>query len=120
MLAWELLLSWLAFIVLAILWLPGAPEARRRLRLLWLLALPWGLAILSGPFVIDHHAVSADSRDWMTVCQYGAIALLFALAVACITWARGARQCALAIGLANLIPAFVLVSVSVMIIEPGS
>jgi hypothetical protein len=120
MLRWGLLIGWIACIVLAIRWFPETSEARRRLHVLWLLVLPWSLAILTGPFVIDHHAVSPQSRDWMTAGQYSAIALLFAVAVASAARARGARPCALAIGLANLIPAYAFVSVSVTIIDPGS
>jgi hypothetical protein len=84
------------------------------------MVVPWGLAILAGPFVIDHHAVGAEIRAWMMTGQYAAMALAFVIATVGIVLARGARLCASAIGVANIIPVFLLVSVSVMIIDPGS
>lgn len=120
MLVWVLLLAWIASIALAVRSFPRATEVRHRLRALWLMILPWGLAVLSGPFVIDHHAVGTDIREWMTTGQYAAMALLFAIAAVGIVRARGARRCASAIGVANVILVFLLVSVSVMIIDPGS
>lgn len=115
-----LLLVWIVSVVLVVRSFPRAPEVRRRLDALSFMIGPWGLAILSGPFVIDHHAVGMEIRAWMTTGQYAAMALLFVIAVVGIVWARGARRCASAIGVANIIPVFLLVSVSVMIIDPGS
>lgn len=120
MLVWLLLLAWIASVALAVRSFPRAPEVRHRLRALWFVILPWCLAILSGPFVIDHHAVSTEIRAWMTTGQYAAMVLLFVIAAVGIVRAQGARRCASAISFANFIPVFLLVSVSVMIIDPGS
>lgn len=99
---------------------PRAPEVRRRLHALSFMIVPWGLAILSGPFVIDHHAVGTDIRAWMITGQYTAMALLFGIATAGVVRARGARGFASAIGVANIILLFLLVGASVTIIDPGS
>lgn len=115
-----LLLAWIVSVVVAVRSLPRAPEIRRRLRALSFMIIPWGLAILSGPFVIDHHAVGTKIRAWMMTGQYAAMALLCVIAAVGIVRARGARRCASAIGVANIILVFLLVSVSVMIIDPGS
>lgn len=99
---------------------PRAPEVRRRLRALSFMIVPWGIAIVSGPFVIDHHAVSTEIRAWMITGQYAAMALLLVIAAAGVVRARGARRCASAIGVANIILVFLLVGASVTIIDPGS
>ena len=115
-----LLLVWIVSVVLVARSFPKAPEVRRRLHLVSFMIVPWGLAILSGPFVIDHHAVGMEIRAWMMTGQYSAMTLLFVIAAVGIAWARGARRCASAICVANIIPVFLLISVSVMIIDPGS
>ena len=115
-----LLLVWIASVVLAVSSFPRALEVRRRLHPLMFMIVPWSLAILSGPFVIDHHAVGMEIRSWMMTGQYSAMTLLFVVAAFGIFWARGARRCASAISVANIIPVFLLISVSVMIIDPGS
>jgi hypothetical protein len=120
MLIWVLLLAWIGFVVVVVRSFPKAPEVRRRLYALSFMIIPWGLAILSGPFVIDHHAVGTDIRAWMMTCQYAAMALLCFIAAVGIVRARGARRCASAIVVANIIPVSLLVSVSLMIIDPGS
>lgn len=99
---------------------PRAPEVRRRLHALSFMIVPWGLAMLSGPFVIDHHAVGTDIRAWMITGQYTAMALLFGIATAGVVGARGARGFASAIGVANIVLLFLLVGASVTIIDPGS
>jgi len=120
MLIWVLLIAWIVFLVFVVRSFPKAAEIRRRLDALLFMIVPWGLAILSGPFVIDHHAVGANIRAWMIAGQYAAMALLFVIAAFGLVRARGARRCALAIVVANIIPVFLLLSVSVMIIDPGS
>ncbi len=120
MLIWVLLLAWIVTLASVVRFFPRATEARRRLSALSFMILPWGLALLLGPFVIDHHAVGTDIRAWMVSGQYAALVLSFVVAAVGIVWARGARRCASAIGLANIILIFLLVSVSVMIIDPGS
>lgn len=115
-----LLLAWIGSVVVVVRSFPRAPEVRRRLHALSFMIVPWGLAILSGPFVIDHHAVGMEIRAWMMKGQYAAMALLCFIAAVGIVRARGARRCASAIAVANIIPVFLLVSVSVMIIDPGS
>ncbi len=120
MLIWVLLLAWIVALVSVVRFVPRATEARRRLFALSFMIVPWGLALLSGPFVIDHHAVGTDIRAWMVTGQYAALALSFVVAAVGILWARGARRCAAVIAVANIILIFLLVSVSVMIIDPGS
>ena len=120
MLIWALLLAWIGSIVVVVRSFPKEPEARRRLHALLFMIIPWGLAILLGPFVTDHHAVGTDIRERMMIGQYAAVALLCFIAAVGIVRARGARRCASAIAVANIIPVFLLVSVSVMIIDPGS
>ena len=63
---------------------------------------------------------TTDIRERMMIGQYAAVALLCFIAAVGIVRARGARRCASAIAVANIIPVFLLVSVSVMIIDPGS
>lgn len=120
MLIWVLLLVWIGSVVAIVRSFPKTPEVRRRLHALSFMIVPWGLAILSGPFVIDHHAVGPDVRAWMMTGQYAALALLCVIAAVGIVRARGARRCAWAIAVANIILIFLLVSVSVVIIDPGS
>ncbi|BAV65341.1 hypothetical protein [Sphingobium cloacae] len=120
MLIWVLFLVWIGSVVVVVRSFPKTPEIRRRLHALSFMLVPWGLAILSGPFVIDHHAVGPDVRAWMMAGQYAALALLCVIAAAGIVRARGARRSASAIAVANIILIFLLVSVSVMIIDPGS
>lgn len=120
MLIWVLLLVWIGSVVVVFRSFPETPEIRHRLHALSLMIVPWGLTLLSGPFVIDHHAVGPDVRAWMMTGQYAAIALLCVIAAVGIVRARGARRCASAIAVANIILIFLLVSVSVMIIDPGS
>lgn len=115
-----LFLIWGGSIAVAVRSFPRSPEVRRRLNPLWLMIVPWGLAVLSGPLAIDHFAVGDDIRAWMTTGQYAALALIVVIAAVGILRARGARQCALAISFANLLPVFLLVTVDVMIIAPGS
>jgi hypothetical protein len=79
--------------------------------------IPWGLAILSGPFVIDHHAVGMHIRERMMIGQYAAIALLCFIAAVGIVRAV-ARDCAWAIGVANIIPVFLLVSSASLSLTP--
>ncbi|WP_157220806.1 hypothetical protein [Flavisphingomonas formosensis] len=120
MLIWALLLAWIGSVVIVVRSFPKAPEVRRRLHALLFMIIPWGLAILSGPFVIDHHAVGTHIRERMMIGQYAAMALLCFMAAVGIVRARGARRCASAISVANFIPVFLLVCVSVMIIDAGS
>lgn len=120
MLIWVLLIAWIVAVVSLVRFFPKATEARRRLAGLSFMIVPWGLAILSGPFVINHHGVGADIRAWMMTGQYAALVLSFVVAAVGIVWARGARRYASAIGVANIILVFLLVSVSVTIIDPGS
>lgn len=120
MLIWVLLLAWIGSVVIVIRSFPRAPEIRRRLQALSFMIIPWGLAILSGPFVIDHHAVGTHIRERMVIAQYAAMALLCFFAAVGIVRARGGRRCASAIAVANFIPVFLLVCVSVMILDPGS
>lgn len=106
--------------VLVVRSFPRAPEVRHRLHALSFMIIPWGLTILSGPFVIDHHAAGTETRAWMITGQYTAMALLFVIAAAGVVRAQGARRCASAIGVANIILLFLLVGASVTIIDPGS
>jgi len=99
---------------------PRASEVRRRLRALSFMIIPWGLTILSGPFVIDHHAAGTEIRAWMITGQYTSMALLCGIAAIGIVRARGARRFASVISGANIILVFLLVCVSVTIIDPGS
>ena len=115
-----LLLAWIGSVVIVVRSFPKAPEVRRRLNALLFMIIPWGLTIFLGPFVIDHHAVGTHIRERMIFGQYAAVALLCFIAAVGIVRARGARRCASAIAVANIIPVFLLVSVSVMIIDPGS
>lgn len=120
MLIWVLLLAWIGSVVVLVRSFPKAPEVRRRLQALSLMIIPWGLAILLGPFAIDHHAVGTQIRERMMIGQYAAMALLCFIAAVGIVRARGARRCASAVAVANIIPVFLLVSVSVIILDPGS
>lgn len=120
MLIWVLLLAWIGSVVIVVRSFPRATKVRRRLQTLSFMIIPWGLAIFSGPFVIDHHAVGTHIRERMMIGQYAAIALLCFIAAVGIVRAHGARLCAWAIGVANIIPVFLLVSVSVIILDPGS
>lgn len=107
-------------VVLVVRFFPRASEVRRRLRALSFMIIPWGLTILSGPFVIDHHAAGTEIRAWMITGQYTSMALLCGIVVIGIVRARGARRCASAIGIASIILLFLWVCVSVTIIDPGS
>lgn len=120
MLIWVLLIAWIVAVVSLVRFFPKETEARRRLAGLSFIIVPWGLAILSGPFVINHHGVGTDIRAWMMTGQYAALVLSFVVAAVGIVWSRGARRYASAIGVANIILVFLLVSVSVTIIAPGS
>ena len=120
MLIWVLLLAWIVSVMFVVRSFPRAPDVRRRLHTLSFMIVPWALALLSGPFVIDHHEVGTEIRAWMTTGQYAAMALSFVIAAVGIVRAQGARRCVLAIGVANIILVFLLTSVSVVIIDPGS
>ena len=120
MFIWVLLLAWIGSVVIVVRSFPKAPEVRRRLNALLFMIIPGGLTIFLGPCVIDHHAVGTHIRERMIFGQYAAVVLLCFIAAIGIVRARGARRCALAISVANLIPVFLLVCVSVMILDPGS
>ena len=47
--------------VLVVRSFPSGSEVRRRLGALSFMIIPWGLMILSGPFMIDHHAAGTES-----------------------------------------------------------
>ncbi|MBA4222773.1 MULTISPECIES: hypothetical protein [Bosea] len=106
--------------VLVVRSFPSGSEVRRRLGALSFMIIPWGLMILSGPFMIDHHAAGTEIRGWMITGQFTSMALLCGIAAIGIVRARGARRFASVIGGANIILVFLLVCVSVTIIEPGS
>jgi len=115
-----LFIIWCVLVLFAIRLFPKAAELRRRMRLFWLLIVPWTLTFLFSPLIIDHHAASDELRGWMLTAQYTAIVLFCAIIAAAIFRASGARESAIAIGAANLVAAIIFIPFNVLVINASS
>ena len=121
----QIRLPFVATVVFIILYavraFPGPDQSvRRRVPLLFLLALPCIIAILFGPLGLIHPNGDPDRVQWMTMVQQGALAASAILALAFIPVMRDARRFTLAVGALSVISTLVIASVSLLIIAPGS
>lgn len=118
---WIFVLMLIACASMAVVCFPHHDQAARK-RLLWLilLLLPLAAAIGFGPFVIDHHTLSADQRRRMVTLQQAMLGGYVVLPAVLLPFMRGGRLFAAAVGAAVAIVGFAIAAVSILIIDPGS
>lgn len=118
-----LLLAALAgLLLLAAFWSFPAPIDPVRQRLWWLLVLPtpWIAAIVLGPLGTMSGRPAPDRVASLLLIQRLAMGVSVALPLALLWPLGGARRFTAALGGLNLLPALIVMSVSTLIIDPGS